>query len=154
MKIYPQYKMGYYTRASILMKKYNDTIDPRVMDKALDDFEKALELGADYVGLYNNLGFALILKGNNLEAIKYLKIALKKKPNSSYILNNLFDAYFKEGDYETADKYLKEAKKIDPTGDVTRHNINKFKEIPKELRHRKIKKDKEKKKEEAPPEKP
>ncbi|GAB4302917.1 MAG: hypothetical protein Kow0090_18540 [Myxococcota bacterium] len=126
IKICPEYKMAYFTRGTILMKKYNETMDVRVLDKAIQSFRKTLELGADWVGLYNNLAFALILKGENEEAIAHLKVALEKKPDSIYVLNNLFEAYYNEGKFEEAKGYLEKAKALNPNHEITRHNWMKY----------------------------
>ena len=59
------------------------------LDKALADFNKAIELDSAYAQAYNNRGAAYLAKGDNNKAIADFKKALELDPNNKDAKDNL-----------------------------------------------------------------
>ena len=59
------------------------------MDEAITHYQKALQIKSDYAKAHNNLGNALLQKGNLDEAIAHFQTALQIKPDYAEALNNL-----------------------------------------------------------------
>ena len=67
------------------------------MDEAIGQFQKALEINPNYAEAHNNLGNALLQKGQVDEAMAQYQKALEINPNYAEAHNNLGDALFKKG---------------------------------------------------------
>lgn len=82
--------------------------------KAIDDFNKALELNPGHKEAYNNLGVALANIGKNKEAISAYDNALKIQPTYVNALYNRGNSYAKLSKAETALKDYDQVLKLDP----------------------------------------
>lgn len=77
-------------------------------EKALDEFEKALEIFPDYWNLYDHLGLALVLLGKYDEGIAATKKALSLSGNEYQIKSNLASELALSGRKEEARTILRE----------------------------------------------
>ena len=71
-------------------------------DAAIDDFKTAIRIEPEVGAYYNNLGFALYLRGRYNEAKDALQEGLKRDPSTRRMRNNLGFLYGKTGDYSKA----------------------------------------------------
>jgi Tfp pilus assembly protein PilF len=71
-------------------------------DAALQDFGKAIALAPDNAAHYNNLGFALYVRGKYEEAVRVLREGLRRAPANRRMRNNLGFVYGRLGLYNRA----------------------------------------------------
>lgn len=71
-------------------------------DAALDDFKKATALSPTNPMHYNNLGFALYVRGRYEDAVRALREGLRHNPSSRRMRNNLGFVYGRLGLYNRA----------------------------------------------------
>src|SRR5262245_51729587 len=67
-------------------------------DRALADFDKAIQLKPDYADAYNNRGEAYLDKGDKERAFADFDKAIQLKPDYADAYNNRGKAYFYKGD--------------------------------------------------------
>jgi len=96
------------------------------IEKAIGYYEIALSQDPSYLLSHNNLGCALLIKGEAEEAIARFKKALKLKSNFKEALNNLGVALFYDEKTNKAKEALTEANKLDPTYDAPLFNLGKI----------------------------
>ena len=80
------------------------------MDKALDAYEKALELAAESVDTLYNRGLILFELNRVEEALTHFENALKLKPDDPELLEMTGRCYIHQGEYSKAIEYLEKAK--------------------------------------------
>ncbi len=83
-------------------------------DKAIEEFQRALELNPSFTGALINLGTARMQKGETDKAIQHFHEALKRDPKSIETENLIGNAYMKKKDYQQAEKHLMRALAIEP----------------------------------------
>lgn len=71
-------------------------------DAAIDDFKKATALAPGNPTHYNNLGFALYVRGRYEDAVRALREGLRHNPSSRRMRNNLGFVYGRLGLYNRA----------------------------------------------------
>jgi Tfp pilus assembly protein PilF len=71
-------------------------------DAALDDFRKAIALTPANPAHYNNLGFALYVRGKYEDAVRALREGLRRAPSNRRMRNNLGFVYGRLGLYNRA----------------------------------------------------
>jgi len=71
-------------------------------DLAVENYQAAIVLKADYADAYNNLGAALQEQGKLAESIKAFQKALALNPNDASAQNNLGNAFLAQGDLKEA----------------------------------------------------
>jgi tetratricopeptide (TPR) repeat protein len=96
------------------------------LDKAIELYQKAIALDPSYYLSYNNLGCALILKGETYKAIGVFQDALKIKPDCAETLNNLGVAYFYAENPAKAKESLAKARGLDPAYNAPLFNLVKI----------------------------
>jgi tetratricopeptide (TPR) repeat protein len=89
---------------------------------ALDYFNKSLKL-KETSRVYNNIANIYYILMNDVLAIKYYKLALKKSKNNPETLLNLAFISYDSGDFKNAKKYYLTAIIIDPTIDSPEYKI-------------------------------
>jgi len=96
---------------SIAVKNYDDYrnllecyVKNNEINKAEIFFNEYLNTIGNESNLYNEFGWNLILSKNYLLASKYLKIAVEKYPDYTYLKGNLAHAYLLSGEFEKAKK--------------------------------------------------
>lgn len=121
------------TRAShILLRGSNrqgqdpDALYRSHLDKAIAYYQTALSLDPSYTLAYNNLGCALLLKGDVYKAIGTFQDALKRRPEAAEILNNLGVAFFLAENPRKAQTYLHQAHQQAPSYDAPLLNLGKI----------------------------
>ena len=98
---------GYYDLGHAWHKAGNLT-------KAVENYQKALSLKADFPLALSNLGAAFLQQGRFDESIRALKKALEIKAGYTSAAYNLFNIYKLEGEYASALAVLREAKQHNP----------------------------------------
>ena len=84
------------------------------LDKAIDNYKKALNINPDYSEVYYNMGVAFQQKGDIKASIESYTNSLKIKPDYVYAYNNMGTAYHEMGNLEEAIQSYKKALKIKP----------------------------------------
>lgn len=84
------------------------------VERALDFYNKSLELDSGNVTALNGLGYVLATEERDLtKALSCCKKAVAKNPNSAACLDSLGWVYYKLGLFEDAKKYLEMAENLD-----------------------------------------
>lgn len=84
------------------------------LEKAIEEFKKAIELNPKYTGAMNNLAICYSRLGRYAEAeAAYLQV-IKLNPEDAYAMNNLAVMYMEAGRWEPAKKYGEMAIRIEP----------------------------------------
>jgi len=98
--------------------------DLRLLDDAIDEYEKALRLSPNFADIITHLGIALRDKGRYDEAIK--EFARAKMSNPRYIPARLHlgIAYYSQGFFGLAEEEWQEALVIDPNNSAVRTYLN------------------------------
>ena len=85
-----------------------------IADKAIEEFNKALELDPNYGSAYNGLGHTYLNMGDFLRAEEHFKEYISLNPDEADPLNSLAEAYFHMGRLDEAIAMFKEALEIKP----------------------------------------
>ena len=88
--------------------------DKGELDKAIQNYDKAIELKPDFFGAYNNRGVAYGEKHDFDTAIKDFTTAIEIKPDFFGAYNNRGNAYFEKRDFDTAIQNYDKAIEIQP----------------------------------------
>ena len=91
-------------------------------DKAIEYYNKSLEIEPDFADAHNGLGLVLQRTGKASEAIEQFKLAVKYKPGFSSACYNLATMLCKRGKYKEAVDYFEQALKHKP--DFIKARIN------------------------------
>ncbi len=86
--------------------------DGGASDKAIIEFNKALELDPNYGYVHNQLGYVYLEMGDPSKAVEYLKRYVSLSPGEANPLDSLANAYFAMGRLDEAIANYKEALKI------------------------------------------
>ena len=89
-----------------LALNYTDSGYP---DRAIEEYEKLIEMRIETATIYNNLGELYKSRGNYEKAEKYFLEAIRISPDYSVSYNNAAHIYFEKGDFEKAKKYAESA---------------------------------------------
>lgn len=108
-KEFPAVSLGYYNRGCALDKL-------GLIDRAITDYSKAIELDPGYLSAYLNRGFLRTISGDYDKAIKDFDSALSINPRSAKALANKGYAFLRSGDFEHAAAELKAALTIERNG--------------------------------------
>lgn len=81
----------------------------KMYDKAIEAFEKQIELNPQNEKIYSNLGFLLAQEGSHTQAIDYYLKALSLNPDFAVTHYNLALTYMKLGERERAVQHFKTA---------------------------------------------
>ncbi len=84
-------------------------------ERALEDFEKSIELNPDYAPVYNNRGNVLMATGRIEEAIEDFSQAIALAPAYGAAFNNRGNAYMALGQLEKAEADLRRAVQLLPS---------------------------------------
>jgi tetratricopeptide (TPR) repeat protein len=94
----------------------------RIQD-AIGQYEEALRIGPNYIGVHNHLGLALARSGNRQEAIKHYEQAIRIEPGSAEAHNNMATALFGLGKQQEAISHFEQALQIAPGSAPTHYNL-------------------------------
>ena len=92
-------------------------------DKAIEYYNKALEIEPDDPGTMNNLGLAFICKTNYKEAISLYQKSLKIDPEDSITWDNLGLAYEYNNEYEKAKEVYQKALDLDSSDEEIQQHL-------------------------------
>jgi len=92
-------------------------------DLAVENYQAAIALKADYADAYNNLGAALQEQGRLAESIKTFQKALALNPNDASAQNNLGNAFLAQGDLKEALDCYRSSLKLNSDNLSTHSNL-------------------------------
>lgn len=88
-------------------------------EKAIEYYEKALEVDKNNITALNGLGYVLAETGKDLKkALAYCKRAYDKFPENPAYLDSIAWAYFKSGMVTEASSFIKKARKLVPNNKI------------------------------------
>ncbi|GMO30490.1 MAG: tetratricopeptide repeat protein [Termitinemataceae bacterium] len=92
-------------------------------DKAIEAYEKALEIDSLNLTAMNGLGFILVESGKDVQrGLELCKRAVNKKPQNAAYLDSLGWAYYKTGEMNEARQWLRRALDLAPKQkEISRH---------------------------------
>jgi tetratricopeptide (TPR) repeat protein len=94
------------------------------LDRAEEQFRKALELDPNSAMTLNYLGYMFADQGINLdEAVELIQRALEMEPNNGAYLDSLGWAFYKQNRFELAEEYLQKAISRIPTDPTIRAHL-------------------------------
>lgn len=85
-----------------------------LLDEAIEQYIKAIEVRPDYVDAYNNLGNRYLDKGLSGKAVEYYQQAIHLDPLSYYAYNNLGSVYFRKGELDKSLKCYQKVLELNP----------------------------------------
>jgi MoaA/NifB/PqqE/SkfB family radical SAM enzyme len=97
----------------------------KILDSAVWEFKKALELGLDNEEIHIELGRTYREKRDNIRAIEEYEIALRHNPSNPGTHFELGRIYYDKGDYDLAVRELELALSAGPDDDEVRINLAK-----------------------------
>src|SRR5215813_8139265 len=86
----------------------------RIIDLAMERFERSIALRPDRVRTHGNLGLALMAAGRSEEAVSHFEMVLAKYPMHNETRNNLAVSLLQLGRYQQAVAQLLEILRLDP----------------------------------------
>ncbi len=89
------------------------------MDKAIECFERSIELGPDHSRAYNGLGNVYFAKKDYHKALEYYLEAQKKDPNNYFYAENIGNCYKQLKEWDQAITHYKKALELNPRDDIT-----------------------------------
>ena len=93
------------------------------MDEAIAHYQKALQIKPDYAEAHNNLGNALLQKGQVDEAMAHYQKALQINPDYAEAHNNLGNALLQKGRVDEAITHYQKALQIKPDYAEAHNNL-------------------------------
>jgi tetratricopeptide (TPR) repeat protein len=85
---------------------------------------RALAVTRDNWFVENNLGAALVIRGEHAEAIDLFRDVLRRRPDDVYALNNLGTALFRMGRFSEALRWVSRARDLAPDNPEVRRNYD------------------------------
>ena len=95
----------------------------RIIDLALERFERSIALRPDRVRTHGNLGLALMAAGRSEEAVSHFELLLAKYPTHNETRNNLAVSLLQLGRYEPAIVQLHEILRQEPDHVLAHTNL-------------------------------
>jgi len=95
----------------------------RIIDLALERFERSIALRPDRVRTHGNLGLALMAAGRSEEAVSHFELVLAKYPTHNETRNNLAVSLLQLGRYEPAIVQLHEILRQEPDHVLAHTNL-------------------------------
>ncbi len=104
--------IDYFANATLFEYESTSKKDKKFLKKIVNNLKKVIKEDNDPLYL-NYLGYLLIDHNLNVkEGIRYVKKALKKKPNSAYYLDSLAWGYYKLGKCKKANQLFNKIRKL------------------------------------------
>ncbi len=82
-------------------------------DRALEDFNKTIEMNSRFASAYHNRGMAYSGKGRHEKAVEEFSKVIEMNPDSPVLYKDRGTAYSKLGEYELAKKDLEKSVELD-----------------------------------------
>lgn len=98
-------------------------INNNLINDAITEFKKAIELNPTEIDAYNNLGLAYIKLQDYQEALKIFSKALKIKPDYPDIHLNIGITHYYEHQFESAINHIQEALRRNPAYSEARYHL-------------------------------
>lgn len=111
LSIDEKFALAYRNIGNINLTRFQNSKSQEILRKAIQNYEKAIELEPDYGAAYNSLGVAYKEAGKTDEAIRCWKTAYELRPDVGYPLLNLGLAYLEKGNKTQALDYFEKYKK-------------------------------------------
>ena len=93
------------------------------MQKAVEEFQKAIEINPNYADAYHNLGNTYQRMGQTDAAIENYQKALSINPSLWQSYQNLAEIYFNQGDFQNALENIKKALEVEPQNQQLQNNL-------------------------------
>lgn len=93
------------------------------LNKAAEEFKKAIEINPNYADAYHNLGNTYQQMGQTESAIENYQKALEINPNIWQSYQNLAAIYFNAGDFSKALENIKKALEINPNDENLKQSV-------------------------------
>ncbi|MDP1845623.1 MAG: tetratricopeptide repeat protein [Candidatus Moranbacteria bacterium] len=91
--------------------------------KAIEEFQKAIDINPNYADAYHNLGNTYQTIGENDKAVEYFQKALELNPQLWQSYQNLAAIYFNAEQYDLALENIKKAAEINPNDENLKQNV-------------------------------
>ena len=105
------------------LDKGNFYFDAEDYNKAVEYYNKAVELNPNYGTAWNNIGVAYYNLGNYNKAVEYYNKSLELNPDYDIAWNNLGLAYRRLGNYNKAVECYNKAVRLNPKYDTAWNNL-------------------------------
>lgn len=92
------------------------------LEKAAEEFKKAIELNPNYADAYHNLGNTYINMNKKQEALEVFKKAVEINPNLWQSYQNMAVIYFDQGDFQKSYEMIKKALEINSNDQILQEN--------------------------------
>ncbi|MFQ6084686.1 MAG: tetratricopeptide repeat protein [Candidatus Bathyarchaeia archaeon] len=99
-------------RADDHLKLAHEYTRKGMLDEAIEEYKRAIEIDPKFAYSYLNLGVAYGSKGMIKEAISELETAVRLNPRYGKAHANLANAYFLDEQYDLAWKHVREAERL------------------------------------------
>ncbi|MCL2283838.1 MAG: tetratricopeptide repeat protein [Fibromonadales bacterium] len=97
--------------------------DKQEYDRAIENFEKTIELQPDYVEAYYSIAAIYLSKSDYEKAIEYCKNTLESREYEARVYNCIGWSYAKMQDFDSAFVYCKKAIELDPKSAEAQHSV-------------------------------
>ena len=112
------YSDGYENKAIAYYSRGLAYYDKGEYDRAIEDYNKAIELNPEYTYAYNNRGLAYYNKGEYERAKNDFEKAMELDPEDEYPVANMGEIYFQRGEFSSALEWLNKALNMKDESDV------------------------------------
>lgn len=93
------------------------------LELALDAYQKALDIDANFGEALNGLGVIYAMQGKSQQALEQFRLAVKQAPNAAHIQNNLGYALYLDKSYTEAASVLEQAVALNPANQAAKINL-------------------------------
>ncbi len=100
-----------------------DADNLKLYDKAIEYYQKAININPKYVEAYNNMGIIYSKQGNDNKALEMYEKAISINPEHASTYANMGAAYNNKGDFDKAIKLYGKAININPSDAESYYNM-------------------------------
>lgn len=112
--LYPTPHFAYFNLAKIYEQQGK-------VEKAIEEYKRALDIERNYVEAHNNLGFLYLQQGKPNLAIQEFAEAIRLNPKAGIYHRNLGIAYVQAGERQKAQKAFEKVLEVEPNGESAKY---------------------------------